>query len=189
MSFDKFLGKGGSKSDGDSFQPTVVDRPTAPSGETETVRRLVSELNAMPEDRAVWLASFAYVLTRVAAADLDVEQRETLEMENIVQEWGGLTEAQAVLVVQIAETQSALVGGTDDYLVTRRFRDVSSWEERTQLLHCLYAVASASGDTVSAEESHEIREISDELGFTLPELNEVRRQYADRLSALQRPPA
>jgi uncharacterized tellurite resistance protein B-like protein len=143
----------------------------------------------MPEERAVWIASFAYVLTRVAAADLDVDQRETLEMERIVQDFGGLTEAQSVLVVQIAETQSALVGGTDDYLVTRRFRDVSSWEERTRLLHCLFAVASAGGDTVSAEESHEIREISDEMGFTLPELNEVRRQYADRLSALQKPPA
>ena len=186
MSLDKFFGKGGSDKDKDAFEPTVVDRPTAPTGETETVRKLVAELNALPQDRAVWLASFAYVLTRVAASDLDVDQRETLEMEKIVQQWGGLSEAQAVLVVQIAETQSNLVGGTDDYLVTRRFRDVSSWEERTQLLHCLFAVASAGGDTISAEESHEIREVSDELGFTLPELNEVRRQYADRLAALQR---
>ncbi len=185
MSLDKFFGKGGNK-DKESFEPEVVDRPAPPSGETETVRKLVAELNAMPQDRAVWLASFAYVLTRVAASDLDVDQRETLEMEKIVQQWGSLTEAQAILVVQIAETQSSLVGGTDDYLVTRRFRDVSSWEERTQLLHCLFAVASAGGDTISAQESHEIREISDELGFTLPELNEVRRQYADRLAALQR---
>ena len=185
MSLDKFFGKGGSK-DKDAFEPTVVDRPTAPTGETETMRKLVAELNAMPEDRAVWLASFAYVLTRVAASDLSVDERETLEMEKIVQQWGGLTEAQAVLVVTIAETQSSLVGGTDDYLVTRRFRDVSTWEDRTQLLHCLFAVATAGGDTISAQESHEIREISDELGFTLPELNEVRRQYADRLAALQR---
>ncbi|HEY8168148.1 MAG TPA: TerB family tellurite resistance protein [Candidatus Limnocylindrales bacterium] len=186
MSLDKFFGKGGSKSEPEKFEPTVVDRPTAPTGETETVRKLVAELNAMPEDRAVWLASFAYVLTRVAASDLTVDERETLEMEKIVQQWGGLSEAQAVLVVTIAETQSNLVGGTDDYLVTRRFRDVSTWEERTQLLHCLFAVASAGGDTISAQESHEIREISDEMGFTLPELNEVRRQYADRLAALQR---
>jgi len=185
MSLDKFFGKGSNKNE-DGFEPTVVDRPEAPTGETETVRKIVDELNAMPEDRAIWLASFAYVLTRVAAADLDVDQRETLEMDAIVQQWGHLTEAQAVLVVQIAESQSKLVGGTDDYLVTRRFRDVSTWEERTQLLHCLFAVASAGGDTISAEESHEIREISDELGFTLPELNEVRRQYADRLAALQR---
>jgi tellurite resistance protein TerB len=161
MSLDKFFGKSGKK-DPESFEPEVVDRPAPPTGETDTVRKLVAELNAMPQDRAVWLASFAYVLT------------------------GSLTEAQAILVVQIAETQSSLVGGTDDYLVTRRFRDVSSWEERTQLLHCLFAVASAGGDTISAQESHEIREISDELGFTLPELNEVRRQYADRLAALQR---
>jgi uncharacterized tellurite resistance protein B-like protein len=186
MSLDKFFGRGGSAKETAPAQTEVVPRPTAPSAETETVRKLVAELNALPQDRAVWLASFAYVLTRVAASDLDVDQRETLEMEKIVQQWGGLTEAQAVLVVQIAETQSSLVGGTDDYLVTRRFRDVSSWEERTQLLHCLFAVASAGGDTISAEESHEIRSISDELGFTLPELNEVRRQYADRLAALQR---
>ena len=186
MSLDKFFGKGGSDKAQPPADPEIVERPAAPTGETETVRKLVAELNAMPQDRAVWLASFAYVLTRVAAADLDVDQRETLEMEKIVQQWGGLTEAQAVLVVTIAETQSSLVGGTDDYLVTRRFRDVSTWEDRTQLLHCLFAVASAGGDTISAQESHEIREISDELGFTLPELNEVRRQYSDRLAALQR---
>ena len=185
MSLDSFLGKGGAPTP--APDPSLAPRPAPPSGETETIRKLVSELNALPHDRAVWLASFAYVLTRVAAADLDIDQRETLAIEQIVQQWGGLSEAQAVLVVQIAETQSDLVGGTDDYLVTRRFRDVSSWEERTQLLHCLFAVASAGGDTISAEESHEIRQISDELGFTLPELNEVRRQYADRLAALQHP--
>jgi hypothetical protein len=50
----------------------------------------------------------------------------------------------------------------------------------------MFAVATANGDTISAEENATIRQVADELGFTLAELNVVRRRYADRLSALQR---
>jgi tellurite resistance protein len=142
----------------------------------------------LPPERAAFLAGFAYVLSRVAYADLNISPDETAEIERIVREWGGLDEALTVLVVEIARTQARLEGGTEDFLVTRRFRDVSTPEERHHLLDCLFAVASAGGDTISAEESAEIRQISDELGFTLAELNVFRRQYADRLAALRRPP-
>lgn len=154
--------------------------------ETATVRRIVAELEAMDPGEAALLAGFAYVLSRVAYADLEITSGETAEMERLVTELGGLPEAQAVLVVEIAKTQTRLEGGTEDFLVTRRFRDIATREQRERLLHCLYAVASAGGDTVSAEESAEIRQIADELGFTLQELNAVRTHYADRLAALRR---
>ena len=47
------------------------------------------------------------------------------------------------------------------------------------------AVAAPGGDTISFEENKAIREISDELGFTLSELNEVRRGYAERMEVVQ----
>ena len=72
--------------------------------------------------------------------------------------------------------------------MTRRFRELATDEQRTDLLHCLFAVASAAEDTISAEENAEIRQVAHELGFTLSELNAVRSRYAGRLSALQKEP-
>jgi uncharacterized tellurite resistance protein B-like protein len=170
------------------LQPGTRDapRPRGEGPETKTIRRIVSELEALPPEQAAFLAGFAYVLARVAHADLDISEEETREIERIVAEWGGLSEAQAVLAVEIAKSQTRLEGGTEDFLVTRRFRELSTPDQRERLLHCLFAVASAAGDTVSAEESHEIRQIADELGFSLPELNQVRHHYRDRLAALRR---
>ena len=166
-------------------RPQGGDERLAATAETATVRKIVAELEALDPAAAAYLAGFAYILGRVAYADLHISLDETAEMERIVRDFGGLPEAQAVLVVEIAKAQARLEGGTEDFLVTRRFRDVSTPEQRERLLHSLYAVASAAGDTVSAEEAAEIRQISDELGFTLGDLNVIRRHYADRLAALQ----
>ncbi len=180
MSFLRFLR--GEDRDGGRAGPGRRSDPH----ETATVRRIVSQLEAMDEAEAAYLAGFAYILARVAYADLHISEDETAEIERIVREFGELTEPQAVLVVEIAKAQARLEGATEDFLVTRRFREVSTPEQREHLLHCLFAVASAAGDTISAEESAEIRQIADTLGFTLAELNVVRRHYADRLSALRR---
>jgi uncharacterized tellurite resistance protein B-like protein len=160
--------------------------PAGAEAETATVRRIVRELEQMPPEQAAYLAGFAYILARVAYADLHISDDETAEIERLVTEWGELTPAQAVLVVEIAKAQARHEGATEDYLVTRRFREVSTPDQREHLLHCLFAVASAAGDTISAEETAEIRQVSDEFGYTLAELNVIRRHYSDRLSALQR---
>lgn len=176
MSFLRFL------------RPNAAGERRTEAAETATIRRIVAELEAMEPERAAYLAAFAYVLSRAAYADLRISEEETREMERIVAEWGRLPEPLAVLAVEIAKSQQRTEGGTEDYLVTRRFRELSTVEQRTDLLHCLFAVASAAGDTISAEENAEIRQIADELGFTLQELNEVRVRYADRLAALRATP-
>ncbi len=160
-------------------------RPGDPR-ETATIRAIVARLEALPADQAAVVGGFAYVLGRIAYADLDISGDETTEMERILRDWSGLDEALAVLVVEIAHRQATLEGATEDFLVTRRFREISTPEQREQLLHCMFAVATANGDTINAEENATIRQVADELGFTLAELNVVRRRYADRLSALQR---
>ena len=52
---------------------------TAPTtaGETETVRRIVARLEAMPADQARFVASAAYTLARAANADMDISDEET----------------------------------------------------------------------------------------------------------------
>lgn len=156
-----------------------------PRSETETVRRIAAQLEQLTPDTAKFLASFAYVLARLANADLDIDPRETAEMEKSVKALAALSDAEAVLVVQIAQSQAKLLGGTENYIVTREFRDVSTKEQRGQLLQCLYAVAAADG-TISTEESAEIVAIGEELGFTRAESNSLRSLYRDKLAEFQR---
>ena len=62
----------------------IGDKPenpsSQPSGGTESVRRIAAELERLPPDRARHLAAFAYVLARVAQADLEVDAAEKAEM-------------------------------------------------------------------------------------------------------------
>src|SRR5262245_13941079 len=95
-------------------------------GDTDTVRRIVSELDKLDPGRARFLAAFAYVLSRVAGADQHVSDIETAKMIELVQRFGHLSEAQSVLVVEIAKSQNRLFGGTENFLVTREFREIAS---------------------------------------------------------------
>ena len=51
-------------------------------------------------------ASFAYVMSRAANANLDISAEETAVMEQFVLQHGGLDEPQAILVVEMAKIQS-----------------------------------------------------------------------------------
>ena len=171
MSLLRFLGIGGERKDD--------------SGDTETVRRIAGQLERIEPAKAKYLASFAYVLARLAHADLDVDTTETAEMERSVKTLASLSDAEAALVVQIAVSQARHLGGTENYVVTREFRQISSREQRGALLQCLYAVAAADG-TISGVESAEIVAIADELGFTRAEANSLRSAYRDKLAEFQR---
>ena len=96
-------------------------RPAAGASDTEAIRRITGALEAMEPQQARHLAAFAFILSRAANADLEISEEETRQMEGIVMEWGHLPEEQAVLVVQIANSQSRLFGGTENFLVTREF--------------------------------------------------------------------
>ena len=160
------------------------DEPEAAAGETETVRRIAARLEGLPPERARHLAAFAYVLARVAHSDLEIDAAESTEMERLVTELGGLPSAEATLVVEIAKSQARLLGGTENYVVTREFRRGATPEERAQLLECVFAVAAADG-SISAVESVECGRIADELGFTREEALAVRSRFRDKLSVLK----
>jgi uncharacterized tellurite resistance protein B-like protein len=160
--------------------------PDAPThGDTETVRRIVAQLDAIEPQRARYLAAFAYVLGRVANADLDISDAETARMVDLVQRVGKLPEEQAILAVAIAKSQNTLFGGTENFLVTREFRSVASEAERRDLLDCLFAVAAAD-DTISAEEEAQIRQIASELGVQHDEYVKVRLAYSDKRTVFSR---
>jgi uncharacterized tellurite resistance protein B-like protein len=154
------------------------------TGDPDTVRRISAQLERLEPEAAKFLAAFAYVLARIANADLRIDDSETEEMERIVSEVAHLSEAEAVLAVEIAKSQTRLLGGTENYVVTRQFRRMSTREQRVDLLRCIYAVAAADG-TITGEESAEILAIAEELGFTRPEANALRGEYRDKLSEFQ----
>lgn len=153
-------------------------------GETETVVRIVRELDKLEPDRARYLAAFAYVLSRVAGADLHFSDAETSHMIAALERVGHLPEAQATLVVEIAKSQHRLFGGTENFLVTREFREIASDEQRRELLDCLFAV-SAADDAISGEEEAQIWQIAAELGFSHPEYVKARLQYSDKRTVLK----
>lgn len=153
--------------------------------QTDTVRTIVDALDRMEADRARYLAAFAYILSRVARADLKVSPSETRAMERKVIEHGGLSEDQAILVVQIAKNQNLLFGATEDFLVTREFNKISTREQKLELLDCLFGVAAAE-NYVSVVEDNEIRQISKELGLSHEDLVAVRSRHRTELAVLQK---
>jgi uncharacterized tellurite resistance protein B-like protein len=177
MAMRRFLGGAGIP--GDSLDPGMTAR------DTESVRRIARELEALPLERARFLAAFAYILTRAAAADLEVSTDESRTIEQLVAEHGGLPEPQAILVAQIARNQSLLYGGTEDFLVTRQFRELASSDDRLALLRCCYLVGAAD-ETISSTESDILQEIAKELDIDRSEVNVIRQEFAPKLAAIQR---
>jgi len=155
---------------------------------SKRVREIVEALERLDPDRARHIAAFAYVLSRVARADLEISREETLAMERIVRELGGLEEAEAILVVQMAKSQGVLFGSTDDYLVTRDFYRIATREEKLALLECLFAV-SAADKTISAVEDQEIRQIAGEMMLSHADFIAARSKFRDYLSVLRDPKA
>jgi uncharacterized tellurite resistance protein B-like protein len=158
----------------------------AAGNEPESVRRIVAALERMEPGVARHVACFAYVLGRVAGAERGVSPEETRTMERIVVERGGLSAGQAALVVQIATSQHALVGGTEDYLVTREFASSATREQRLALLDCCLAVAAADAD-VSIAEDDAVREIASELALSHADFIAARSAYREYLAVLKNP--
>ena len=154
------------------------------SDDGELIRRIAKELDELSDDQALRLAAFAYVLGRVAHADSHFSEAETQKMQDIVQLLGHIPESQAVLLVEIAKHQVRLFGGTENFSVSRRFRELSTPEQRIELLECVFAV-SAADDSITVVEERQARQISNELRLTHQEFIQARSAYVDHLEALK----
>jgi uncharacterized tellurite resistance protein B-like protein len=162
----------------------AASTPTTTAAETDTVRRIVARLEVLPQSEARYLAAFAYVMSRAAHADLHISDEETAAMERYVVELGGLDEGQAVVVVEMAKLQARLHGATEDFLVTREFARIATVEQKLALLRCCFAVGAAD-DSISAQEASVVNEIARELDLSREQLNAVRAEFVERLSAIQ----
>ncbi|HEX7399981.1 MAG TPA: TerB family tellurite resistance protein [Candidatus Limnocylindrales bacterium] len=156
----------------------------ASAPDTATVRRIVSQLEAMPPDRARYLAAASYVLARVANSDLVISPEETSFMERTLVKESAIGEAEAVLVVEAAKQQARLFGSTEDYLVTREFRQISGPDQRLRLLRACF-LAAAADNSISSAESATLNQIASELDVDAAALSALRSEFGDRLSVVQ----
>jgi len=173
MSILKFLG----------FATDAAKRES-PKAETETVRKIIQQLDRLPADQARYIAAFAYLLSRAAEADMQITDEETAVMERIVMNEGGLPEELALVVVQLAKTQNQLFGATENYLVTREFERIASYEQKLALLECLFAVTAADENITNAEDSV-VKQISNELKLQHSDYIAARLRFRDHLAVLK----
>ncbi len=158
--------------------------PASGPADTESVRRIAARLTALPPARARFVAAFAYLLGRAATADLVVTDAEAAEMQRLVEEVGGVDADTASIVVELARARADRYGPTEDYLVTREFKAISTMDERERLLRCCFVVMAAD-DEVDATESWLANRMAEELDIERPDLNRIRDEFHDKLSGVR----
>ena len=157
--------------------------PTATPGETQSVRVLSARLDALPPARARYLAAFAYLLGRAAQASDGMSDVERDEMRQLAGA-AGLDGETGNLIVDMAGTLAGEFGATEDFLVTREFKAISTLEEREQLLRCCFLVMAAD-DEIDATESWLANRLAEELDVPRPDLNAIRDEFHEQLSGVK----
>lgn len=139
-------------------------------------------LESLPAEEARLVAAFAYLLARVAGADLRTEGTERASMIERLETFGGVDTEQAGRLAEAAVHASEVYGSSDDHLVARAFRDMSDHDERLKLLRCLYAIAAAD-ETISTVEDNEIFEIGRGVGVSRENMIALRSEWRDFLGS------
>jgi uncharacterized tellurite resistance protein B-like protein len=172
-------------------QPESPDLPVAPDaplpkgvvGDTDSVKVLAAQLDALPPARARYVAAFAYILGRAANATGAMSDAERSEMVRLAAS-AGLDTAQGPLIVEIAASLSGEFGATEDFLVAREFKAISTMEERELLLRCCFLVMAAD-DEIDATESWLANRLAEELDVVRPDLNAIRAEFHEQLSGVK----
>ena len=172
-------------------QPESPDLPVAPDaplpkgvvGDTDSVKVLATQLDALPPARARYVAAFAYVLGRAAHATGSMSDAERAEMTRLATA-AGLDTAQGPLIVEMAGSLSGEFGATEDFLVAREFKAISTMEERELLLRCCFLVMAAD-DEIDATESWLANRLAEELDVERPDLNAIRAEFHEQLSGVK----
>jgi uncharacterized tellurite resistance protein B-like protein len=175
MSILEFLGFNHKKQDSDGA-----------GADPDTVRKIAATLDRMDPDRARYIASFAFLLCRAVRANLKITDNEVREMERILVERGKLAKEQAILVAQMAKTQSMLFGGTEDFLVTREFNRIATREQKLSLLDCMFSVSAV--DTITTAEENEISQVCSELNLNHDDYIATLSTYRQYRAVLKSPP-
>jgi uncharacterized tellurite resistance protein B-like protein len=84
----------------------------------------------------------------------------------------------------MAKLQARMQGATEDFLVTQEFARLATDEQKLAVLRCCFAVGAAD-NSISATEASVVNEIARELDVSREQLNAVRAEFLEQLSAIQ----
>jgi uncharacterized tellurite resistance protein B-like protein len=157
------------------------------AGAGGSLGRIAQTLDHLEPEKARFFAAFAYVLARVAGADLTIDVSEKAAMQESLTRLAGISDKEAALVVDIAGAHMHDLGGTENFIVTREFRRLSDRAQRIRLIECLCAVAAAD-DRITSDESAEILGIAEEIGLAREEALAIRSGWRDKLAELRKLP-
>lgn len=143
--------------------------PPAPNAAADTVRTTLRRLDDLEPTTRHRLDAVATTLARVADADRRLTESERRRMEELLVAEGGLEEAVAVMLVELARQRRTAGGYGAAYAVTRGLRRSTPLATRQRLLDAVVEVALADGHACG-EEREVIRRIACELGLPAPEL-------------------
>jgi uncharacterized tellurite resistance protein B-like protein len=165
--------------------PVDPDRPLpdVTTGMTDSVRSIAAHLSGLPPAQARSLAAFAYVLGRAAHATGSMSDDERAVMLSLT-EAGGLDAQAAPVIIDLAATLAGEFGATEDFLVAREFKAISTMEQREQLLRCCFLVMAAD-DEIDATESWLANRLAEELDVERPDLNAIRAEFHEQLSGVK----
>jgi uncharacterized tellurite resistance protein B-like protein len=160
-----------------------LERPQEPE-DPGPLPEIEQVLGGLEPERAHYVACFAYILTRAARADHQVNDGEAREMERLVALRADIPIDLAKLIVQVARALANRSGGTNDFLVTREFDAVATHEQKLALIDCLFAVSSSDESILTAEDN-EIRRIANELKIEHAEYIAVRTGHVKDLKVFK----
>ena len=170
MSLLRFLGLGGEGAGRDAEPASLVE--------------LGAMLESMEPAEGRLAAAFAYLLARVAGADLRTEASERAAIADRLTAFGHVEAETASVLAEAAVRAADAHGATDDHLVARAFHNMTDHAERIRLLRCLYAVAAAD-DTITTLEDNEIFEIATAIGVGRSDVIAVRSEWKQYLGTLR----
>lgn len=145
---------------------SVSSMPTTAHDAASALRSTLEALHTLDPVTLGHLDAVAETLTRVAVADDGICDVETSRMEELLIAEGGLTEAVAVLLVELARQRCEHRDCATAYTVTRGLRQSTTPELRRRLVSAMLDVAAADG-TSSPTEIETVRRIACELGVGL----------------------
>ncbi|MCK5687648.1 TerB family tellurite resistance protein [Myxococcota bacterium] len=152
---------------------------------SEGLLEIMNEVQMLDDEKAHYLAAFAFLLSRVAYADMDISKEEIATIEEVLLAIAQLEPSQAALVAKIAAHQNEMRGGTENFIAAREFKAVTDKQQRLQLIDCLFAVAAAD-DSISNLEEESVRQIAKELGIDDRTYLGMRSRYNDKRDVVKR---
>jgi len=174
LSLLRFLGIGG----------TSKGRESEPVSLTE----IGAQLETLPPEQARFVAAFAYLLARIAAADLRTDATERDSIAHRMETFAEIDHDLAGILADTAIRAAADHDASDDHLVARAFRDMTEQPERIRLIRCLYAVAAAD-EEISTVEDNEIYEVAKAIGISHSDVISLRLEFKKYLGALKAHPS